>query len=125
MAEQRGDLAAGVMEALGSSLDLDPRFFQSGLRGSKRVLAPSEHHRAPFTTISFGVPKLSTPTRTDAEKFKVAFYVKPADVVWQMPTLQEGVQTHSLAGDAWTGWLYSFLNVCVPLNSCSVAYNAN
>lgn len=45
MAEQRGNLAAGVMEALGSSLDLDPRFFQSGLHGSKRVLAPSEHHR--------------------------------------------------------------------------------
>lgn len=27
MVEQRGELAAGVMAALGSSLDLDPRFF--------------------------------------------------------------------------------------------------
>ncbi|KAF6239786.1 hypothetical protein HO173_002332 [Letharia columbiana] len=73
MAEPGGDLAAGVMAALGSSLDLDPRLFQSGLRGHKRVLAPSDHHRAPFTSIKFGVPKLSTPLMTDAEKFKVTF----------------------------------------------------
>ena len=108
MAEQRGDLAAGVMTALGSSLDLDPRFFQSGLRGKKQVLAPSEHHRAPFTSVTFGVPKLSTPMRTDAEKFKVMLYVKPDDAMAQMSTLQEGIQMHPSVGDRWTGRSCSF-----------------
>ena len=103
MTEQQGGLAASVMAALGSSLDLDPRFFQAGLRGNKHVLAPSERHRAPFTSITFGVPKLSTPLRTDAEKFKVMFYVKPDNAVRQMSTLKEGVQMHPSAGDGWTG----------------------
>ena len=87
MAEQRGDLAAGVMEAFGSGLDLDARFFQWSLRDSKRVLSPSEHHRAPFVSIGFGVPKVQTPSRTDAEKFKVTVYVKADE-----------------EGDGWTGW---------------------
>lgn len=69
------------MAALGSSLDLDPRLFQSGLRGHKRVLSPSDPHRASFMSIKFGVPKLSTPLMTDAEKLKVTFYVKPDDDV--------------------------------------------
>lgn len=120
MAEQQGDFAAGVMEALGSSLDLDPRFFQSGLRGNKHVLAASEHHRAPFTSVSFGVPRLSTPLRTDAEKFKVMIYVKP-DAAGQMSTLQEGLQMHPSAGDGWTGWSYSPSNVYVLLGTGFVA----
>ena len=80
MAEQRGPLSAGVMEAFGSSLDLDPRFFQWSIKGNKHVLEPSARHRAPYTNIGFGVPKLSTPLRTDAERFKVTIYVKPDDV---------------------------------------------
>ena len=123
MAEQRGDLAAGVMEALGSSLDLDPRFFLSGLRGNKHVLEPSERHRAPFTSIGFGVPKLSTPSRTDAEKFKVMFYVKPDDAVRQMSTLQEGIQMHPSTGGGWTGRSYSSPNVWLLLDVCLVAFD--
>lgn len=95
MAEQQGDMAAGVMNAFGSSLDLDPRFFQWTLRGVKHVLTPSEHHRASYLSIKFGVPRLSTPSKTDAEKFKVTVYIKPDDV-----------------GDGWTGWS-RFLTDCL------------
>ncbi len=123
MTEQQGDLAASVMAALGSSLNLDPRFFQAGLRGNKHVLAPSERHRAPFTSITFGVPKLSTPLRTDAEKFKVMFYVKPDDAVGQMSTLKEGVEVHPSAVDGWTGVSKISLNLCVISISYFVAYD--
>ena len=125
MVEQRGNLAASVMGALGSSLDLDPRFFQSGLHGNKHVLPPSERHRAPFTSISFGVPKLSTSLKTDAEKFKVTFYVKPDDAVGQMSTLQEGIQVHPSAGDGWTGVSTYSLHLCVLSDLCIVAYDAD
>ena len=90
MAEQKGPLSAGVMEAFGSSLNLDPRFFQWSIKGNKHILEPSARHRAPFTSIGFGVPKLSTPSVTDAEKFKVTIYVKPDPV-----------------GEGWTGTCYS------------------
>ena len=89
MAEQKGPLSAGVMEAFGSSLDLDPRFFQWSIKGNKHVLEPSARHRAPFTGIGFGVPKLLTPSVTDAEKFKVTIYVK-----------------HDSVGEGWTGAYY-------------------
>ena len=79
MAEQQGDLAAGVMEAFGSTLNLDPRFFQWSLRGSKRILAPSELHKAPYISLGFGIPKLSTPNRTDAERFRVTVYILPGE----------------------------------------------
>ena len=79
MAEQQGGLAAGVIEALGSGLDLDPRFFQWTLFGHRHVLSPSHRHHAPFVSIGFGVPKLDTPNRTDAERFKVTVYVSPDD----------------------------------------------
>lgn len=120
MAEQRGDLAAGVMEALGSSLDLDPRFFLSALRGNKHVLAAPEHHRAPFTSMNFGVPKLSTPLRTDAEKFKVMFYVKPDDTIGQMSTLQEEIEMHPSAGDRWTGILLFNSHTKINLSSANL-----
>ena len=90
MAEQKGPLSAGVMEAFGSSLNLDPRFFQWSIKGNKHILEPSARHRAPFTSIGFGVPKLSTPSVTDAEKFKVTIYVKPDPV-----------------GEGWTGTCYN------------------
>ena len=89
MAEQQGPLSAGVMEAFGSSLNLDPRFFQWSIKGNKHVLEPSARHRAPFMSIGFGVPKLSTPSVTDAERFKVTIYVKPDSV-----------------GKGWTGTCY-------------------
>ena len=89
LAEQQGDVAAGVMEALGSSLDLDPRFFQLSIRGSGHGLSTSERHRAPFISFTFGIPIPSTPCRTDAEKFKVSIYILPDAV-----------------GDGWTGQSY-------------------
>lgn len=101
MAEQKGDMAAGVMEAFGSSLDLDPRFFQWTLSGVKHVLSPSEHHRAPYLSIKFGVPRMSTPLKTDAEKFKGTVYVKPDDV-----------------GDGWTGLCTTFSLIYILLSYC-------
>ena len=79
LAEQQGNLAAGVMEALGSSLNLDPRFFQWSLRSSKRILAPSELHKAPYISLGFGVPKLDTANRTDAERFRATVYILPGE----------------------------------------------
>ena len=86
LAEQQGDMAAGVMEALGGSLDLDPRFFQSSIHGSGHGLTASERHRAPYISLIFGLPVLSTPSRTDAEKTKVSIYILP-----------------DATGDGWTG----------------------
>ena len=91
LAEQRGNLAAGVMEALGSALDLDPRFFQWSVSGNKHILSASEHHRAPYVSVGFGVPKVETASRTDAENFKVSVYIQPDAV-----------------GDGWTGWSYFY-----------------
>lgn len=86
LAEQQGGLAAGVIEALGAGLDLDPRFFQWTLFGNRNSLSPSHRHHAQYVSIGFGVPKLDTPNRTDAESFKVTVYIRPDDV-----------------GDGWTG----------------------
>lgn len=86
LTEQRGNLAAGVIEALGAGLDLDPRFFQWSLVGHKHVLSPSHRHNAPYITIGYGVPKPETPNRTDCERFNITIYVKP-----------------DLEGPGWTG----------------------
>lgn len=79
LAEQQGNMAAGVMEAFGSSLNLDPRFFQWSIKGSKRILAPSELHKAPYIGLGFGIPRFSTPDMTDAERFKVTVYILPGE----------------------------------------------
>jgi hypothetical protein len=78
MAEQCGSLSAGVMEAFGHSLGLDPRFFQWSIRGKHGVapLTPSERHRAPFMSIGFGVPIEQTASRTDAQYFRVSMYIQ-------------------------------------------------
>jgi hypothetical protein len=63
MAEQRGHLASGVIEAFGSVLGLDPRFFQWNIFGNKHVLPPAERHRAPFTSVGF--QSISSQTRLE------------------------------------------------------------
>lgn len=102
LAEQKGDIAAGVMEAFGSSLDLDPRFFQWSIRGSKRILAPSELHRAPYMSMGFGIPKLETPNKTDAERFKVTTYILPGE------------------NDTWTGILLFSSHTKLALSSLNL-----
>ena len=105
LAEQMGDMAAGVMEAFGSSLGLDPSFFQWSIKGSKRILAPSELHKAPYISMGFGIPRSGNYSRTGAERFRVAVYILPGE------------------GDTWTGILFfsshtkfahSFLNLVPP-----------
>lgn len=87
LAEQQGPgLSSGVVEALGGSLKLDPRFFQWNVFGNKHLLSPSERHRAPFTSIGFTVPNERTQAKTDTEFFRVSIYVQPDAV-----------------GDGWTG----------------------
>jgi hypothetical protein len=88
MAEQCGHLASGVIEAFGSVLALDPRFFQWNLFGNRRVLSPAERHRAPFTSIGFTVPKGCAQAKGDLEYFRVSIYIQPDEV-----------------GDGWTGQL--------------------
>jgi hypothetical protein len=92
MAEQRGHLASGVIEAFGSVLGLDPRFFQWNIFGNKHVLPPAERHRAPFTSVGFMLPKTSTSAKGDVEYFRVSIYILPDEV-----------------GDGWTG--QSFVSV--------------
>jgi hypothetical protein len=86
VAEQTGDLAAGVMEVLGAGLNLDPRFFQWSVTKLRHGQPPSLYHKAQYVNIGFGVPNLRTASKTDAEKFTVSVCVKPDEV-----------------GDGWTG----------------------
>lgn len=87
LAEQQGPgLSSGVMEAMGESLKLDPRFFQWNVFGNQHLLSPSERHRAPFTSIGFTVPNGRTQAVTDTEFFRVSIYVQP-----------------DAEGDGWTG----------------------
>jgi len=79
MAEQRGHLSSAVIEAFGSVLGLDPRFFQWNLFGNRRILSPAERHRAPFTSIGFTIPKDSNLGRSDLEYFRVSIYIQPAE----------------------------------------------
>jgi hypothetical protein len=53
LTEQKGNLAAGVIEALGVGLDLDQRFFQWSLKGHRHVLSPSHRYHAPHISIGF------------------------------------------------------------------------
>lgn len=75
-----------VIEAFGSELKLDPRFFSWSIHSPGHVFTPSQRHRAPYTTLGFGVLDASTPRKTDAEKFEALIYVQP--------------DAH---GDGWTG----------------------
>jgi hypothetical protein len=88
MVEQKGNVAAGVIEAFGGSLSLDPRFFQWSIGTSKRVFSPSERHRARFMSLGFGILDALTDNKTDVEKFKVLVYIQPDEV-----------------GNGWTGIL--------------------
>jgi hypothetical protein len=81
-----------VIEAFGSVLGLDPRFFQWNIFGNKHVLPPAERHRAPFTSVGFMLPKTSTSAKGDVEYFRVSIYILPDEV-----------------GDGWTG--QSFISV--------------
>jgi hypothetical protein len=74
MAEQLGSLSSGVMEAFGSALELDPRFFQWSIYGNKNLLSPAERHRVPFTSIGFTILTSSLDV-TDTEFFRVSVYI--------------------------------------------------
>jgi hypothetical protein len=80
LAEQLGTLASGVIDAFGSTLKIDPRFFQQNIFGNKHVISPSERHRAKFATIGFTVPNEETTNATDTHFFRVSTYVQPDDV---------------------------------------------
>jgi hypothetical protein len=75
-----------LIEAFGSGLKLDPRFFTWSIRSQGHVFTPSQRHRAPYTALGFGVLDASTPRKTDAERFKVLIYIQPDE-----------------QGDGWTG----------------------
>jgi hypothetical protein len=92
LAEQRTQtyqsLSSGVMEAFGSAMKLDPRFFQLNIDGNKRLLLPpSESHRTPFTSIGFTVRNESTTSNgTETQFFRISICIQPDD-----------------SGDGWTG----------------------
>lgn len=68
--------SSALIEVLGSSLKLDPRFFQWSIWRKGHVFTPSQRHRAPYMSLGFGILASSEPRRTDAEKFKVMVYVQ-------------------------------------------------
>ena len=76
MAEYQGEPSASVIETFGSALTLDPRFFQWAIHSKGHVFTPSQRHRAPYVSLGFGVLNASTPSTTDAEKFKVLVYIQ-------------------------------------------------
>lgn len=86
LAEYKDCPATCVIEAFGSGLKLDPRFFSWSIHSAGHVFTPSQRHRAPYTALGFGVLDASTPRKTDAEKFKVLIYIQPDE-----------------HGDGWTG----------------------
>ena len=105
MAEQKGDLSSAIMEAFGSNLKLDPRFFQWTIGGSKNLLSPADRHRAPFVGIGFTVLDHTTPKMTDTQSFRITIYIQPDAV-----------------GDGWTGVILfsSHLKTTLSINSVLV-----
>ena len=86
LAEYSDCPATCVIEAFGSGLKLDPRFFNWAINSQGHVFTPSQRHRAPYTVLGFGVLRASNPRKADVEKFRVLIYVQP--------------DQH---GDGWTG----------------------
>lgn len=86
MAEYQGNPDAQLIEIFGSSLKLDPRFFQWSIHDSGHVFTPSQRHRAPYLSLGFGILDTRTEQKTDAERFKVLVYIQPDE-----------------EGDGWTG----------------------
>jgi hypothetical protein len=76
MAEYQGDPASGLIETLGGALKLDPRFWQWAIHSKGHFFTPSQRHNAAFVSLGFGVLDASTPSRTDAERFKVLVYIQ-------------------------------------------------
>jgi len=96
LAEYQGNPSPALVETLGSTLKLDPRFFGWSIHNKGHVFTPSQRHRAPYLTLGFGLLDAKTANRTDAEKFKVLVYVQPDE-----------------EGNGWTGKLVavSFMNL--------------
>ena len=76
MAEYQGNPSPALIETLGSSLNLDPRFFQWIIHSRGHIFTPSQRHNAPYLALGFGVLQDSTSRMTDAEKFKVMVYIQ-------------------------------------------------
>lgn len=76
MAEYDRLPSAELIGAFGSSLRLDPRFFQWSIHSKGHIFTPSQRHRAPYVSMGCGVLNASTETITDVEKFKVLIYVQ-------------------------------------------------
>lgn len=76
LAEYEGYPSPALIETLGSSLNLDPRFFQWIIHNRGHMFTPSERHNFPYMAIGFGILRDTTPSVTDAEKFKVMVYIQ-------------------------------------------------
>ncbi|TVY86875.1 hypothetical protein LAWI1_G008050 [Lachnellula willkommii] len=77
MAEYQHIPSPALIETLGSSLNLDPRFFQWIIHSRGHIFTPSQRHNAPYQALGFGILRDTTPSMTDAEKFKVMTYIQP------------------------------------------------
>jgi len=75
MVENQGTPSPALIETLGSSLNLDPRFFQWIIHNKGHIFTPSQRHNAPYLALGFGVLRETTVSVTDAEKFKVMVYI--------------------------------------------------
>jgi hypothetical protein len=76
MAEYVKTPATCIIEALGSGLGLDPRFFNWCIGSRGHVFSPSQRHRAPYISLGFGVLDPTIGEKTDCEKFKVLVYIQ-------------------------------------------------
>ncbi|MCJ1474964.1 hypothetical protein MMC13_003624 [Lambiella insularis] len=81
LAEQRGKWpSSALIDAFGTRLRLDPRFFQWNINGRNNLMSPADRHRAPFTSIGFTVLDPSTPKATDTFFFRTTIYIQPDDM---------------------------------------------
>jgi hypothetical protein len=76
MAEYSHTPETCIIEALGSGLKLDPRFFNWAIGGRGHVSTPSQRHRAPYIELGFGILNATTDQRTNAERFTVLVYIQ-------------------------------------------------
>jgi hypothetical protein len=79
MAEYQGNPSPALIETLGASLNLDPRFFQWIIHSRGHIFTPSQRHNALYLALGFGVLQDTTACMTDAEKFKVMVYIQVGD----------------------------------------------
>lgn len=68
--------SSGIIEAFGSTLKLDPRFFTWAISSKGHIFTASYRYRAPYVTIRFGILDATASQTTNAENFDLLVYIQ-------------------------------------------------